>query len=120
VNLLFVLALMGLGVYKIFSRTVSIHLHDATMVAVSKHLKLAVTWIKLLNTLDYDGMASVMSENFISVLKPLSMGFPPVGKQEYIDRLASAPIGYFNVNSSLECIVHRLTLICHTDFFTHD
>jgi hypothetical protein len=64
----------------------------------SAHLKLAFKWIALLNTLDFAGMASVMSENFTNQQRPTSMGFPSVGKQEYIDRLAAAPIRYFNVS----------------------
>jgi len=64
----------------------------------SAHLKLAFKWIALLNTLDYAGMASVMSANFTNRERPTSMGFPPVGKQEYIDRLKASPIGYFNIS----------------------
>ena len=65
---------------------------------VSAHLSLALHWIGLLNTLDYAGMASVMSANFVSIERPVTLGFPPVGKQAYIDRLKGEPISYFNVS----------------------
>jgi hypothetical protein len=84
----------------------------------SAHLKLAFKWIALLNTLDYAGMASVMSANFTNRERPTSMGFPPVGKQEYIDRLKASPIGYFNVSrTDLEETAHHLP--CFTDLPAH-
>jgi hypothetical protein len=68
---------------------------------VSPHLSLALQWLGLLNTLNYTGMASVMSPNFVNMERPVTLGFPPVGKQAYIDRLAASPIGYFNVSSGI-------------------
>jgi hypothetical protein len=70
----------------------------AIMVAVSAHLQLAFKWIGLLNTLDYAGMTSVMSDNFLSRERPTSMGFPPRNKQQYIEALSGVPMKYFNVS----------------------
>jgi hypothetical protein len=67
---------------------------------VSAHLGLALQWIGLLNTLNYTGMAEVMSPNFFSLERPVTLGFAPVGKQAYIDRLIKVPIRYFNVSFS--------------------
>jgi hypothetical protein len=67
------------------------------MVNISAHLQLAFNWIALLNALDLNGMASVMSENFTNQLRPTSMGFASVGKEEYLVRIAAIPVKYFNV-----------------------
>jgi hypothetical protein len=78
---------------------------------VSAHLSLALHWIGLLNTLNYTGMAEVMSPNFLSTERPATLGIPVVGKQEYIDRLSNISIRYFNVSSVVSSpsrIIHRL------------
>ncbi|KAF8236936.1 hypothetical protein L208DRAFT_575967 [Tricholoma matsutake] len=66
---------------------------------VSAHLSLALQWIGLLNTLNYTGMASVMSPNFA-----------------YLDRLANAPIGYFNISlpTAPDTVENNDTVIFYT------
>lgn len=83
---------------------------------VSAHLSLALQWIGLLNTLNYTGMASVMSPNFVSLERPVTMGIGPVGKQAYLDRLANAPIGYFNISlpTAPDTVENNDTVIFYT------
>jgi hypothetical protein len=68
------------------------------MVAVSAHLKLALAWIGFLNTKDPKGMDSILSDNFQWVGRPVTLGFPPMGKQAYISALGTAPFKYFNAS----------------------
>jgi hypothetical protein len=68
------------------------------MVAVSNHLKLALAWISALNTKDLNGMAAVSSDNFQWVGRPVTVGAPPLGKQEYISALGIAPFKYLNAS----------------------
>ncbi|KAF9466971.1 hypothetical protein BDZ94DRAFT_1305835 [Collybia nuda] len=68
------------------------------MVAISTHLKLAFAWITYTNTLSVDKMRPLMSDNFISRLRPASLGYEPVGKEPYLVRLAGAPIKNFNIS----------------------
>ena len=84
---------------------------------VSAHLSLALQWIGLLNTLNYTGMAAVMSPNFVGHSRPASLGIPPaMGIDAYINRLKVAPISYFNV--SLVFLV-KLRLIHCADFVAY-
>ncbi|RDB24650.1 hypothetical protein Hypma_008243 [Hypsizygus marmoreus] len=70
------------------------------MVAVaSAHLKLALAWITYTNSLNTDKLGSIITDNFVSTLRPASLGYPPaVGKQEYLQRLGTAPIKTFNIS----------------------
>jgi hypothetical protein len=68
------------------------------MVVVSKHLKLALLWIGLLDTKNFDGMASVLSDNFLWTGRPKTLGIPQLDKQGYISAFRAAPFQYFNVS----------------------
>jgi len=83
---------------------------------VSAHLGLALQWIGLLNTLNYTGMASVMSPNFVSLERPVTLGYPPVGKQAYIDRLKTVPISYFNISlpGTADTVENQDTVVFYT------
>ena len=66
------------------------------MVAISPHLKLALAWLSFIDTKDLNGMASILSDNFLWTGRPVTLGIPPMGKQQYITSFKAAPFRYFN------------------------
>lgn len=78
-----------------------------TMVAISAHLKLAFAWVTYINTLSIDQLRPLMADNFVSRVRPSSLGYGPVGKEEYLVRLAGVPMKNFNVS----CTPSRVTCL---------
>ncbi|KAG5635998.1 hypothetical protein H0H81_009425 [Sphagnurus paluster] len=66
-------------------------------ISVSPRLQLTHAWITGLNEKNLDRLASLSAEDFISTIRPASLGIKPVGKKEYLERLGSAPIETFNI-----------------------
>jgi len=79
------------------ARLICLQLLNANMVPVSAHLRLALAWIGVLNTRNVDQMTALISDKFVSTIRPRSLGIPPVGKKEYVDRFVSTPITNFNI-----------------------
>jgi hypothetical protein len=83
------------------------------MVAISPDLKLAFAWITFTNTLAVDKMRPLMADNFVSRLRPSSLGYQPIGKEPFLVRLAGAPIENFNVRLDLSCVLFQVLNSTH-------
>jgi len=68
---------------------------------VSAHLKLLFAFLGYINTRDRDGLASILSDDFVNEGRPSSVGplGAPAGKEVYLNRLLNTTlIDYFNVS----------------------
>ncbi|KAG6909549.1 hypothetical protein DXG01_016797 [Tephrocybe rancida] len=68
------------------------------MVAISHHLALAFAWINATNHMDFTQLRALSSEDFISKVGPASLGLTPTNKEDFLTRVAGAPIAYFNIS----------------------
>ncbi|GLB36720.1 hypothetical protein LshimejAT787_0310070 [Lyophyllum shimeji] len=68
------------------------------MVAISNHLKLAFAWVTATNQLNYDQLTALSADNFVSIIRPASLGVPNRNKTQLIADLKAAPIQTFNIS----------------------
>ncbi|KAF8060849.1 hypothetical protein FPV67DRAFT_310104 [Lyophyllum atratum] len=68
------------------------------MVAVSNHLALAFAWITATNDMNLDQLSALTPDNFVSIVRPASLGVPNRNKTQLLADLKSAPIQTFNIS----------------------
>ncbi|KAG5635997.1 hypothetical protein H0H81_009424 [Sphagnurus paluster] len=62
------------------------------MAAISPHLQLAHAWIRALNEKKIDQLGSLLADDFLSTVRPASMGIKPLDKEGYLQSLRSIPM----------------------------
>ncbi|KAG6910648.1 hypothetical protein DXG01_009158 [Tephrocybe rancida] len=68
------------------------------MVAISTHLQLAFAWVTAVNQLNVTQLRALSSDDFISTIKPASLGLGPAKKEDFLVRFAGAPIANYNIS----------------------
>ncbi|KAG6910651.1 hypothetical protein DXG01_009161 [Tephrocybe rancida] len=68
------------------------------MVAISTHLQLAFAWVTAVNQLNLTQLRALSSDDFLSTLRPASLGLGPVNKEDFLVRFAGVPIANLNIS----------------------
>ncbi|KAG6844598.1 hypothetical protein H0H87_005614 [Tephrocybe sp. NHM501043] len=68
------------------------------MVAISTHLQLAFAWLTAVNQQNITQLRALSSEDFVSIVRPASLGLTPTNKEDFLVRFAGAPIKNFNIS----------------------
>lgn len=86
------------------------------MVAVSNHLKLAFAWLAALNDKNLDQLSALASDNFVSIVRPASLGIGPRNKDQFFATLKTAPIKAFNLSQPTTADIIETADVVH--FYT--
>ncbi|KAG6819882.1 hypothetical protein H0H93_007761 [Arthromyces matolae] len=68
------------------------------MVAISLHLQIAVAWITAINNKNFTQLSSLAADDFLSVVRPISLGFPNANITEFVERLQVSPVVNYNIS----------------------
>ncbi|GLB39231.1 hypothetical protein LshimejAT787_0603930 [Lyophyllum shimeji] len=87
------------------------------MVAVSNHLKLALAWVTALNNLDLDQLSQLAAPDFVSIVRPATLGIGPRNFTAFSDTLKTVPIKTFGYQQPADSDIIETSDVVF--FYTH-